>query len=71
MKILRISGLLLILAVVLVSGCKVAKTITEEAAVESSEEVVVNDGLQELEEIDSLEEETDLGLDEIEKMELE
>lgn len=71
MKLLRITGLLLILAIVLVTGCKAVKTITEETGpVEPSEEVV-DSGLQELEEIDSLEEETDLGLDEIEKMELE
>ena len=67
MKLVRISLLLLILAVVVVSGCKVAQPET----VADSSEQVVDDGLQELEEIDSLAEETDLGLEEIEKMELE
>lgn len=71
MKIARISLLLLIVAVVIVSGCKAAQepvTVTEQTA---PSEQVVDSGLQELDEIDSLAEETDLGLEEIEKMELE
>jgi len=77
MKIVRISLLLLILSVVIVSGCKVAEdssdkkpeTLLGDGAASSEE--VVNSGLQELNEIDSLEEELDLGLDDLEKMELE
>ena len=77
MKILRISVLLLILGVVIVSGCKVARdisatepgTLLSEGATPS--EQAVDSGLQELDEIDSLTEETDLGLDELEKMQLE
>ena len=67
MKIARISLLLLLIAVVAVAGCKVAQP---EASLDPSEQVVDN-GLQELDEIDSLAEETDLGLEEMEKMELE
>ena len=79
MKVLRISVLLLILAVAIASGCKVAKEITEKApgtmlgekpVLEPSEEAVES-GLHELNDIDSLEEDLDLGLDELEKMELE
>ncbi len=68
MKIARISLLLLLVAVVVVSGCKAAQP---EASVADSSEPAVDSDLQELEEIDSLAEETDLGLEEIEKMELE
>ena len=75
MKIVRISLLLLILAVAIVSGCKVAQDISSEPGTLLSEgatpsEQAVDSGLQELEEIDSLAEETDLGLEEIEKIEL-
>ena len=76
MKILRISVLLLILGVAIVSGCKVAEDISQEPGTLLAEgatptEQAVDNGLSELEEIDSLQEETDLGLDEIEQMELE
>lgn len=70
MKITHILLLLLVVAVVVVSGCKAAQ---EPVAVPEAvpSEQVVDSGLQELDEIDSLAEETDLGLEEIEKMELE
>lgn len=68
MKIARILLLLLLIAAIAVAGCKVAQP--EASATEPSEQVV-DSGLQELDEIDSLAEETDLGLEEIEKMELE
>ena len=68
MKLRQISIMALILALVVVTGCKAAQP--ETAYADASEQVVDN-GLQELEEIDSLAEETDLGLEEIEKMELE
>ena len=70
MKIARISLLLLIVAAVVVSGCKAQQsaTLAEEA---SPSDQVVDSGLEELNEIDTLAEETDLGLEEIEKMELE
>jgi len=68
MKIARISLLLLLIAVVVVAGCKVAQP---EASVTDPSEQVVENGLQELDEIDSLAEETDLGLEEVEQMELE
>lgn len=67
MKIARISLLLLLIAVVVVAGCKVAQP---DVSTDPSEQVVDN-GLQELDEIDSLAEETDLGLEEMEKMQLE
>jgi len=77
MKILRISILLLILAVAIVSGCKVTKEVTENgpggmlgSGLESSSESMES-GLEELNEFDSLEEQDDLGLDELEQMELE
>ena len=70
MKIVRISLLLLVVAVVVVSGCKAQQSapLADQAA---SSDQVVDSGLEELQEIDSLEEETNLGLEEIEKMELE
>jgi len=68
MKIAQISWLLLIVAVVVVSGCKAAQ---QPVTAEQTSEEVVDSGLQELEEIDSLEEETDLNLEEIENIELE
>ncbi len=70
MKIARISLLLLVVAVVVVSGCK-AQQVTTPADQTASPDQVVDSGLEELQEIDSLSEETDLGLEEIEKMELE
>ena len=78
MKVVRISVLLLLVAVVAVSGCKVVKEpvtpveqiVPSEQVQEPSEQVVEN-GLEELQEIDSLEEKDDLGLEEIEQMELE
>ncbi len=78
MKILRISVLLLlILSVIIVSGCKLGKNLSDqqpgtmlgEGATPS--EQAVDSGLQELDEIDSLTEETDLGLEELEKIQLE
>lgn len=76
MKILQISVLLLILTVAMLSGCKFAQDISEEPGTLLSEganpsEQAVDSGLQELDEIDSLAEETDLGLEELEKIELE
>lgn len=73
MKIVRISLLLLILAVAIVSGCKAGKNLSDQqpGTLSTPSEEVVDNGLQELNEIDSLEEETDLGLEEIEKIELE
>jgi len=68
MKMVRISLLLLLVAVVAVAGCKAAQP---ETAVADPSEQVVDSGLQELEEIDSLAEETDLGLEELEQIELE
>ncbi len=71
MKIMRISLLLLLVAAVAVAGCKVAQepaVLTDQTA--SSDQIVEN-GLQELNEIDSLAEENDLNLDELEKLELE
>ena len=70
MKLRQISVMVLILAVVFVSGCKAAQ---EQPLVEDTlpSEQAVDSGLQELEEIDSLQEETDLGLEEIEQMQLE
>ena len=72
MKMVQVSLLLLILAVAIVSGCKVAPDLpaTPGTLVAPSEEVV-DSGLQELNEIDSLEEDLDLGLDELEKIQLE
>ena len=76
MKIVRISLLLLILAVAIVSGCKVAQKISAQEpgtllgeGINPSEQAV-DSGLQELNEIDTLTEEPDLGLDELEKIEL-
>lgn len=75
MKIVRISLLLLILTVAVVSGCKVAQKISDTEPGTLLEgtptEQSVDTGLQELQEIDALEEENDLGLDEMEKMQLE
>lgn len=73
MKILQISLLLLILGVVIVSGCKVSKdsSAAEPATLAAPSEEVVDSGLQELNEIDSLEEDLDLGLDVLETMDLE
>lgn len=68
MKIARISLLLLLIAVVAAAGCKVAQP---EASATDPSEQVVDSGLQELDEIDSLAEETDLGLEEIEEIVLE
>ena len=76
MKIIRISLLLLILAVAMASGCKIAQKISaQEPGTLLSEganpsEQAVDSGLQELNELENLTEETDLGLDELEKMEL-
>lgn len=72
MKIVRISLLLLILAVAIVSGCKVGKNLSDQqpGTLAAPSEEVVDSGLQELNEIDSLEEDLDLGLDELETMEL-
>ena len=69
MKILRISLLLLLVAAVVVSGCKVAQQ-TAPASETVPSEQVVDSGLQELNEIDTLTEENDLGLDELENMDL-
>lgn len=69
MKIARISLLLLIVAAVVVSGCKTQQSATLAEEVVPSNQV--DSGLEELNEIDTLAEETDLGLEEIEKMELE
>lgn len=77
MKIMQISLLLLILAVAMVSGCKVTKDISVQEPsnlpIEGANpsEQAVDSGLQELEEIDSLADETDLGLDELENLQLE
>lgn len=68
MKIARISLLLLLVAVVVVSGCK---AVQPEASVADPSEPAVDSDLQELDEIDSLAEETDLGLEEIENIDLE
>ncbi|MEK6939245.1 MAG: hypothetical protein AABX31_00810 [Nanoarchaeota archaeon] len=68
MKIARMSLLLLLVAVVVISGCKAAQP---EAPVADSSDQVVDSGLEELDEIDSLAEETDLGLEELEQIELE
>ena len=69
MKILRIS-LLLLLAVVVVSGCKAAQQTAPASEQTVPSEQVVDSGLQELNEIDTLTEENDLGLDELENMDL-
>ena len=77
MKIMRMSLLLLILAVAIVSGCKVTKDISAQEPsnlpIEGANpsEQAVDSGLQELEDIDSLAEETDLGLGELENLQLE
>ncbi len=73
MRIVRISLLLLILAAAIVSGCKAAQDLsaTEPGTLLTPSEEVVDSGLQELDEIDSLEEDLDLGLDELETIELE
>ncbi len=73
MKIVRISLLLLILAVAIISGCKAAQDLSaaEPGTVLTPSEEVVDNGLQELDEIDSLEEDLDLGLDELETIKLE
>ena len=65
--LVRISLLLILTAAIVVAGCKVAQP--ETLAADPSEQAV-DDGLQELEEIDSLDEETDLGLEEIENIDL-
>lgn len=77
MKLMQISLLLLILAVAIVSGCKVTKDISAQEPsnlpIEGANpsEQAVDSGLQELDEIDSLADETDLGLDELENLQLE
>ncbi|MEK6809626.1 MAG: hypothetical protein AABY40_03055 [Nanoarchaeota archaeon] len=63
----RISLLLILTAAVVVAGCKATQP---ETSVADPSEQAVEDGLQELEEIDSLDEETDLGLEEIENIDL-
>ena len=78
MKALRILVLLLIIGVVLVTGCKVGKEISDKApgtllgteAVPQPSEQVVDNGLNDLKEIDTLEDSTDLGLDELQTMDL-
>ena len=70
MKILQVSLLLLMVAVVVVSGCKVAQQPAPALEQTVPSEQAVDTGLQELNEIDTLTEENDLGLDELEKMDL-
>lgn len=76
MKILRVSLLLLLLGVAIVSGCKLAKEVTEsgpggmlgEGLPETSEQEL-SSGLEEIDEIETLEQdELDGSLDELEKM---
>ncbi|GEM_PF-6412105 len=70
MKALRISLLLLILGVVVVSGCKVAQQLAPASEQTVPSEQLVDNGLNDLKEIDSLEDNSDLGLEELEKIDL-
>lgn len=73
MKIVHISLLLLILVVAIVSGCKTAPDlpVAEPGTLLTPSEEAVDKGLQELNEIDSLEEDLDLNLEELDDLALE